>query len=178
MDKTFVAVVAVTGLPLWGQGIEPRVDPERPEDSGAVFRADTRVVDPHATVVDKKGRLVTDLPREAFTKLENGVPQQISSFKWEDVPISMGLVIDNSGSMLAPVRNDSKNAGKTTAGSAGFSVSRHVGVIIGGGARWRGSRGRGGRRELQGGYPPAPSAAGAMESRSCLVSSLTDSSTR
>jgi VWFA-related protein len=51
------------------------------------------------TVVDKNGHLVTTLPREAFTVLENGVQQEIKQFKREDVPVSMGLVIDNSGSM-------------------------------------------------------------------------------
>jgi VWFA-related protein len=51
------------------------------------------------TVVDKNGHLVTTLPREAFTVLENGVQQQIKQFKREDVPVSMGLIIDNSGSM-------------------------------------------------------------------------------
>ena len=70
-----------------------------PEDSGAVFRADTRVVDLHATVVDKNGHLVTNLTRDAFTVFENGVQQQIRTFKREDLPVSMGLIVDNSGSM-------------------------------------------------------------------------------
>jgi Ca-activated chloride channel family protein len=50
-------------------------------------------------VMDKSGHLVTDLPKTAFTVFENGVQQPISSFKREDVPVSLGLVIDNSGSM-------------------------------------------------------------------------------
>jgi VWFA-related protein len=49
--------------------------------------------------MDKNGHLVTTLPREAFTVLENGVQQEIKQFKREDVPVSMGLIIDNSGSM-------------------------------------------------------------------------------
>ena len=65
----------------------------------AVFRSDTRLVVLHATVLDKSGKLLTDLPRTAFTVLENNVPQQITTFKREDVPVSLGLVIDNSGSM-------------------------------------------------------------------------------
>lgn len=68
-------------------------------DSGTVFRADTRVVDLHATVVDKNGHLLTNLPQQAFTVYENGVQQQIRKFQREDVPVSMGLIIDNSGSM-------------------------------------------------------------------------------
>jgi VWFA-related protein len=53
----------------------------------------------HATVVDKSGHLVTDLAREAFTVYENGVQQPIKSFRREDVPVSLGLIVDNSGSM-------------------------------------------------------------------------------
>jgi len=69
------------------------------EDSVAVFRADTRLVVLHASVVDKNGKLVTDLPRSAFRVFEDGVEQQIKVFRREDVPVSLGLVIDNSGSM-------------------------------------------------------------------------------
>ena len=53
----------------------------------------------HATVVDDKQRIVTDLDRTAFTVLEDGKPQTIVSFHNEDIPVSMGIVIDNSGSM-------------------------------------------------------------------------------
>jgi VWFA-related protein len=65
----------------------------------AVFRSDTRLVVLHATVVDKTGHLVTNLPETAFQVFENGVQQQLKIFRREDVPVSMGLVIDNSGSM-------------------------------------------------------------------------------
>jgi VWFA-related protein len=65
----------------------------------AVFRSDTRLVVLHATVLDKKGELLTNLKQDAFTVMENNVPQKITTFRREDVPVSMGLVIDNSGSM-------------------------------------------------------------------------------
>jgi len=42
---------------------------------------------------------VTNLPQSAFQVFENGVQQQIKIFKREDVPVSLGLIIDNSGSM-------------------------------------------------------------------------------
>ncbi|MEZ5352837.1 MAG: VWA domain-containing protein [Bryobacteraceae bacterium] len=64
-----------------------------------MFRSDTRLVVLHATVVDNKGRLVDKLPRTAFTVLENGAPQEVKIFRREDVPVSLGLIIDNSGSM-------------------------------------------------------------------------------
>jgi VWFA-related protein len=69
------------------------------EDPGVVFRADTRLVVCHTSVFDKTGHLVTGLPKSAFSVTENGAPQEIKIFKAEDVPVAMGLVIDNSGSM-------------------------------------------------------------------------------
>jgi Ca-activated chloride channel homolog len=69
------------------------------QDSATVFRAETRLVVCHATVVDKNGHLVTNLPQSAFTVYENKVRQEIRKFKREDIPVSLGLVIDNSGSM-------------------------------------------------------------------------------
>jgi VWFA-related protein len=53
----------------------------------------------HATVLDEKQRLVTTLDRASFTVYEDGKPQSITSFRKEDIPVSMGIVIDNSGSM-------------------------------------------------------------------------------
>ena len=69
------------------------------DEAAAVFRSDTRLVVCNTTVMDKAGHLVTTLPREAFTVYENKVRQEIRKFKREDVPVTLGLVIDNSGSM-------------------------------------------------------------------------------
>ncbi len=65
----------------------------------ATFRADARLVVLHATVVNKSGHLLTDLTQKAFHVYENGVEQPIKKFIREDVPVSMGLIVDNSGSM-------------------------------------------------------------------------------
>jgi len=73
--------------------------PAQKPDDQAVFRTDTRLVVLQCTVVDKSGRLITTLPQNAFQVYENGAQQQVKLFKREDVPVSMGLVIDNSGSM-------------------------------------------------------------------------------
>jgi VWFA-related protein len=70
-----------------------------PGDAGVVFRADLRLVVCHTTVADRSGHLVTDLPPNAFSVLENGVVQRVKTVKREDVPVALGLVIDNSGSM-------------------------------------------------------------------------------
>ncbi|HKC55856.1 MAG TPA: VWA domain-containing protein [Vicinamibacterales bacterium] len=63
------------------------------------FRAVTRLVLLQATVVDGRGAAVTDLDRTAFTVYENRKRQPIEVFRREDVPVSIGLLIDNSGSM-------------------------------------------------------------------------------
>ncbi len=70
-------------------------EPEGP----ATFRSDTRLVVLHASVMDKAGKLLTSLPKESFKIYENGVEQQLRGFVREDVPVSMGIIIDNSGSM-------------------------------------------------------------------------------
>jgi VWFA-related protein len=89
LRSSFIAALLMAGLAV----------PVRGQDSGAVFRADTRLVVLHATVVDKNGKLITNLPRDAFHVYEDNVEQQMKIFKREDVPVSMGMVIDNSGSM-------------------------------------------------------------------------------
>jgi VWFA-related protein len=53
----------------------------------------------HATVVDEAGRPVTNLDRSAFTVFQNGQAEAITSFRREDIPVAIGIVIDNSGSM-------------------------------------------------------------------------------
>jgi VWFA-related protein len=76
------------------QGQEPTT-----EEGTFVFRKQVEEVQLHATVVDEKQRLITNLERGAFTVMEDGQVQTITSFRHEDIPVSMGIVIDNSGSM-------------------------------------------------------------------------------
>jgi Ca-activated chloride channel family protein len=53
----------------------------------------------HATVVDSKGQFVPDLKEQNFRVFEDRVEQKLSTFRREDIPVTIGLVIDNSGSM-------------------------------------------------------------------------------
>src|SRR6476620_8190101 len=76
------------------QGQEPGVEP-----GCFVFHSEVQEVVLHATVIDDKQRIITDLGQNAFTVFEDGKPQVIKSFRHEDIPISLGIVIDNSGSM-------------------------------------------------------------------------------
>jgi len=74
-------------------------EPARTDNGTYVFRADVQEVALHATVIDEKHRLVTGLSRTDFQVFEDGVPQQIRSFRREDIPVAVGIIIDNSGSM-------------------------------------------------------------------------------
>src|SRR5947199_7259880 len=90
-----VVMIALSGCLLDAQAPDAKVT----EPETFTFRTDTRLVDLHATVVDKEGHLVLELPQSAFTIYENGVRQEIKMFRREDVPVSLGLIIDNSASM-------------------------------------------------------------------------------
>ena len=63
------------------------------------FKAETRLVVVRATVHNTRGAEVTDLDRDAFTVYENGKRQPIALFRRDDVPVSIAILIDNSGSM-------------------------------------------------------------------------------
>jgi len=73
--------------------------PPPAQDDVATFSLDTKLVVLHASVVDKNGKLVTDIPQAGFKVFENNVEQPLKIFNREDVPVSMGIIIDNSGSM-------------------------------------------------------------------------------
>jgi Ca-activated chloride channel homolog len=66
---------------------------------GYAIRTRVDLVVLRATVRDRKGSPVAGLGKEDFQVFEDKVPQQIESFSHEDVPVTVGLVIDNSGSM-------------------------------------------------------------------------------
>jgi len=74
---------------------------ERPVDRDGVptFSVETRLVVLHATVLDNNKHMVTDLQKEHFKVYDNDVEQQIRQFKREDIPVSVGILVDNSGSM-------------------------------------------------------------------------------
>src|SRR3984893_449490 len=66
---------------------------------GSRIKIDVGLVVLHTSVVDDRGKFADGLKPENFRVFEDKVEQKLSTFKREDVPVSMGLVIDNSGSM-------------------------------------------------------------------------------
>jgi VWFA-related protein len=82
-----VAVALLAGT--WVSGQEP------------TFKAGIRTVGVYATVKSADGRLVPDLPRSAFTVLDNGKPQELTLFANDTQPITVVMLLDRSGSMRA-----------------------------------------------------------------------------
>jgi VWFA-related protein len=71
----------------------------RREGGRYTLRADAYEVRLNATVLDSDGRSIMTLAKDDFHVYEDGVPQTINSFRHEDLPVSLGILIDSSGSM-------------------------------------------------------------------------------
>ena len=70
------------------------------ENPVTTFRTESDLVSLNVSVFDQEGRVVKGLSQSAFTVFEDNQKQQVKVFRQEDVPISLGLVIDTSASML------------------------------------------------------------------------------
>jgi len=81
------------------QDKQDKQDPTLNDQGVFVLKKDVDEVLLHATVQDDKNHIVTNLDRAAFTVFEDGKQQNIIAFHHEDIPVAMGIVIDNSGSM-------------------------------------------------------------------------------
>ena len=64
-----------------------------------IYRTNVDEVLLDCTVINEKGETVNDLSAKDFRVWENGAPQTINSVEHEDAPVSMGILVDNSGSM-------------------------------------------------------------------------------
>jgi len=69
------------------------------DQSPSFLASSTELVVLPVVVVDKRGGFVTDLGRDRFVVYDNGRKREISLFTNEDTPVTVGLVIDSSGSM-------------------------------------------------------------------------------
>src|SRR5688572_21509701 len=83
-----------------------------------VFKAESNLVVLHVNVFDKRFVPVSTLTQENFTVVEDDRPQTLSFFSSEDVPVTVGLVIDNSSSMITRRR-------MVVAGGMAFATSSH-----------------------------------------------------
>lgn len=74
------------------------------------FRSSIDLVQVWVTVTNAEGRLVTGLTRDDFTIFEDGVPQPLSGFSDERVPVSVGMLVDTSDSMRGLAMTDARVA--------------------------------------------------------------------
>jgi Ca-activated chloride channel family protein len=77
-----------------------------------VVKIETNLVNLQVRVIDRNNRPVGDVTKEEFRVFENGVQQELKFVTKEQVPVSYGLVVDNSGSLRHQI-NEVINAGKT-----------------------------------------------------------------
>jgi len=82
-----------------------------PEDDAVqfVFKKKVEEVTLHAVVVDQQNNLISSLNRDSFSVYEDGKLQTMTSFRQENVPLALGILIDNSGSMR-PKRHEVNEA--------------------------------------------------------------------
>jgi VWFA-related protein len=73
---------------------------ERPTGQGFSFKTGVDLVNVSVTVTDRNGRFVTGLKRDDFVVYEDGKPQEIAQFDADRVPVSLGIALDTSGSMI------------------------------------------------------------------------------
>jgi Ca-activated chloride channel family protein len=108
----FLLLTAVAvGLLLGWPATDAAADPQRRSDDFKISR-DVNLVVLHTTVLDRRGHFVPDLLEQHFRVFEDNVEQKLSVFRREDIPVTAGLVIDNSGSMRD--KRERVNAGALT----------------------------------------------------------------
>lgn len=88
-----------TGQSVVGGAPPPAAEASASCEPGVTFCVETEKVVLHATVVDREDRFITDLTEAAFQVMEDAAVQPLTYFAQEDVPVSIGILIDNSGSM-------------------------------------------------------------------------------
>lgn len=93
------AVTAAAGVAALSAQPLDDAQAQRPQEPGFSFRTSAQLVNVTVTVTDENGRFVSGLRKEDFEVFEDGKRVNITHFDNERVPVSLGLVMDTSGSM-------------------------------------------------------------------------------
>lgn len=76
----------------------------------AIFHTGTQLVTVTVSVTDKNGRPITDMKADEFTLLDDKRPREVESFAQEmDAPLTLGLVVDNTGSQAQFIQQHRKD---------------------------------------------------------------------
>jgi len=109
----FVAALLLAApRPVQTQSVSPASHQQQNPAPANSIRMTVGLVVLHATTENKKGVSVSGLDKNNFEVFEDGVAQRIETFSHEDVPVTVGLVVDGSGSMR-PKHNDVLSAAQT-----------------------------------------------------------------
>jgi VWFA-related protein len=98
-----MCVIALVGLAIAQlvSGAQASAPSERNTGEDYTLRLNSNMVILSATVIDHHNSLVSGLSKDDFQIYEDGAPQQIRDFSHEDIPVTAGIVVDNSGSMTS-----------------------------------------------------------------------------
>ena len=103
LEWLILMMFTLFSIPTFAQWIGPQTPSQRSEDSVQSshkrIQVDVSLVLVNVTVTDPYDRLVTGLGKENFRVFEDGTQQEIVNLSSEDVPISIGVIFDMSGSM-------------------------------------------------------------------------------
>ena len=108
--KAIVTAAAVIAAMTTAGAQQRSADPDADQREGFRFKSGVDLINVTATVSDGRGRFVPDLRREDFTIYEDGQPQEVAYFSTDRVPVSLGLVLDTSGSMAGEKMDDARAA--------------------------------------------------------------------
>lgn len=87
--------------------LKPKPTPTPPEEfgEGEIVKVDTELVTLNVRVIDRNNRPIDNVRENEFHVFEDGVEQPIEFFTREEVPVSYGLAVDNSGSLRSQLQS-------------------------------------------------------------------------
>ena len=111
-QRTITAAVAIALLASLVVAVGAQQDANRSpdEDGGFRFKSGVELINVTTTVSDSSGRFVSGLQKEDFLVYEDGEPVELTHFSAERVPVSLGIVLDSSGSMAGTKIDEARTA--------------------------------------------------------------------
>ena len=104
------AIAALTVASVHGQTQSGQPPADRGGEQSFKFKSGVELVNVTVTVTDANGRFVPGLRQEDFLVYEDNAPQQVTHFSSERVPVSLGITLDTSSSMMGEKIESARSA--------------------------------------------------------------------